>query len=59
VADGRFTKERGMDTSGYISAPIRCPSLHIFDVTQEAAAIHSDDRNVVLNRINTPIARSA
>jgi mannose-6-phosphate isomerase-like protein (cupin superfamily) len=48
-----------MDTSGYIREPVQYPSLHVFDVTQEAAAIQSEYRNVVLNRINGGCLRLA
>jgi mannose-6-phosphate isomerase-like protein (cupin superfamily) len=48
-----------MDTSGYIREPVQYPSLHVFDVTQEAAGIPSEYRNVVLNRINGGCIRLA
>ena len=48
-----------MDASSYIREPVQYPPLRIFDVTQEAASIRSEYRNVVLNRINGGCLRLA
>ena len=48
-----------MDTSRYVSEPVMYPSLHVFDVTREAAGISTKYRNVVLNRINGGCLRLA
>jgi mannose-6-phosphate isomerase-like protein (cupin superfamily) len=48
-----------MDASSYVSEPVLYPSLRVFDVTQEAAAISTEYRNVVLNRINRGCLRLA
>jgi mannose-6-phosphate isomerase-like protein (cupin superfamily) len=43
----------------YSSEPVEHPSLTLINVTQEAAAIRSRYRNVVLNRINASCLRLA
>jgi mannose-6-phosphate isomerase-like protein (cupin superfamily) len=48
-----------MDADRYISEPVQYPPLRVFDVTQEAASIRSEYRNVVLNRINGACLRLA
>jgi hypothetical protein len=48
-----------MDVSNYVSEPVLYPSLRVFDVTQEAASISTEYRNVVLNRINGGCLRLA
>jgi mannose-6-phosphate isomerase-like protein (cupin superfamily) len=48
-----------LDANRYAREPIQYPSLHIFDVTQEAAGIKSEYRNIVLNRINGGCLRLA
>ena len=48
-----------MDASSYTREPVQYPPLRVFDVTQEAANIQSEYRNVVLNRINGGCLRLA
>lgn len=48
-----------MDANSYVREPVQYPSLRVFDVTQEAAGIRAEYRNVVLNRINGGCLRLA
>jgi transposase len=48
-----------MDATCYAREPVQYPSLHVFDVTHEAASIGTEYRNIVLNRINGGCLRLA
>lgn len=48
-----------MDANSYVSEPVLYPSLRVLDVTQEAAGVSTEYRNVVLNRINGGCLRLA
>ena len=48
-----------MDPRDYAREPVRYPPLHVMDVTQEAAAIQSEYRNIVLTQVNQGCVRLA
>jgi mannose-6-phosphate isomerase-like protein (cupin superfamily) len=48
-----------MDANSYAREPVQYPPLNIIDVTQEAAAIQTEYRNVVLSQVNGACLRLA
>jgi mannose-6-phosphate isomerase-like protein (cupin superfamily) len=48
-----------MDANSYAREPVQYPPLRVIDVTQEAAGIQTDYRNIVLSQVNAGCLRLA